>query len=154
MQIRNLRTSLLAVLGGFACTAAVADNLPDAGSICAEARANPLRAKLKYIQQPMQDSAVISRIFAARVNDYSAELRTAEEVDKKYPDVWMEAFYLLDKGEQTRAEKRLAYSVGDKINVQGKVNGIEFVPWPEEAPNQRPACKILLSIDWDKTGNQ
>jgi len=125
---------------------------PTASTVCAEARANLLRARLKYVQHPMRDRAVIHNIFHARMNDYHAELRPATEAEKRYPDIWLESFYALNQPE-IMENSRLAYSVGDSINVQGNIIGIEFVEYSriDDVP-QRPACKITVSVDWDQAG--
>jgi len=125
---------------------------PGAAHICAEARANILRARLTYEQKPLQDKAHISKIFTdrARHNEYHVELRPRDEWRKQYPDLWMQGFYAI-ANESVLQEARIRHSVGDEISVHGTVTGIEFVPPPPDAPaQQRPACRIGVRIDWNQ----
>jgi len=119
MTIKIPALSLL--LLAFSTGAVAAQNAPPtAGGICTEARANLLRARLTHLQKPIRDEMVIARIFQSGINDYYAELREESEAHKKYPDRWAVAFYAIGQSD-ILSDSRIAYSVGDRIAVQGTV---------------------------------
>jgi len=148
----TLKLAVFALLGLVASHTMAQAPLPTAKQICTEARANVLRARLKYLQKPMQDKAMISRIFAVDRNSYNAELRPAGEEHKKYPDIWLESFYAI-ANDELLSDKRIDYSVEDVVTVQGNVIFIEFMPWPPGSANDlRPACKLTVRADWEQAG--
>jgi len=124
---------------------------PTAKHVCDEARANILRARLTYADKPLQDVAYISKIFSSpsRRNEYHVELRDENEWQKKYPDFWMEGYYSM-ADEKLLGTPLLAHSVGEPIRVQATVSDIDFVDYSPDAPNQRPACRLGVRIDWEK----
>jgi len=147
-----IKTTIFAIVGLLASNHVMAqETLPTAKQICAEARANVLRARLKYLQNPMQDQATITRIFAVDRNSYNAELRPAGEEHRKYPDIWLETFYAIAK-DDTLSDRIIDYSVNDIVNVQGNVIFIDFVSSSQDEP--RPACKITVRVDWDQAGTR
>jgi len=148
--------STLALLAGLGTSVqaqdgATPENAPSAKQICAEARANILRARLTYGQKTLHDKAHIVRIFPERTrhNEYHVELRDADEWRKQYPDIWMEGFYAI-ANDSVLQEARIRHSVGDAITVHGTIAAIDFINPPADAPQQRPACRIGVRIDWNQ----
>jgi len=136
---------LLAVFSANAQTA------PTAKQICDEARANILRARLTYLDKPVQDTLHIARIFSSRerFNEYHVELRSADEWQKKYPDMWAQSYYAM-ADEKLLKTPLMQHSVGDAITVHATVSGIELVEPASESPWQHPNCKLALRVDWER----
>jgi len=127
---------------------------PTAKAVCAEAHANIVRARLTYADKPLQDTLVISKIFSqpSRHNEYHVELRYENEVQKRYPEIWLQGYYTM-ADEKLLKTPLMAHSVGDTIALHGTVVGIELLEYSEQdSPLQRPACRISVRIDWDRAG--
>jgi len=141
-----LSATLLAVLGS-----AHAQTAPTAKQVCDEARANIVRARLTYLDKPLQDTLHIARIFSSRerFNEYHVELRNADEWQKKYPDMWAQSYYTM-ADEKLLNTPLMQHSVGDAITVHATVSGIELVEPATESPWQHPNCKLGLRIDWER----
>jgi len=136
-----------------AASGADAPQAATAKQVCAEARANILRARLTYGQKTLRDRAHISKIFAhpQRHNEYLVELRDADEWRKQYPDIWMQGFYAI-ANEGVLQEARIRHSVGDEITVHGTIADIDFINMPEADTGQprRPACRLTVRLDWNQ----
>jgi len=153
MKIINHRILCAAFIMATGLGSAQAQTAPTAEQVCAEARANLLRARLNHLDKPLQDTAHIVRIFSSRerFNEYHVELRNEKEWQNKYAELWMEGYYAM-ADEKQLGSPLMKHSVGDAIQLHATVSGIDLIDPPQESPLKRPSCRLGVRIDWDRAG--